>query len=568
MADDPALNNTHPYSRGRGNLLLPRGSDAEALHRRELEEARRALIERQRSYASGTQYAEFNKDRLSSLCRDQEIRTLPEHERVHAYATQIGESVSYLVSRLGAGFSLRARSAQVQAVIDEMIESTDALASVDENGEITASTDATLHDAIVAGDVPVLVGWDDLEDRVVLQFWESEAVEFVDDQRGGIREVVLTYTVWVAGPQGGNVEKERQRVYSLEVSPAGVEEAVVRVYEANVGSVVRDTDPISTTWLGVGRIPWALLRADRRGLRSFRGSSLVTTQVMETADRFNSVEQTGFIISRYNSHSNIAVSGDEVMAQSLSGKHLIRKDVADVIPFPANTDVTVLSLPTDPAMIEHQRAVLTDALYSAFGLVRMDPSAIEGLGAVSGYALEIMNGRTDATFGRVARSWRKDWAALLDLILDVTAWRSEGQAVFVGVAEDTFGQIIDAGYDPSDPEAVLPETPEGYRLMHNWWDTDPGSVFPERSVAIGLGTGAVVDDVKGRDDYKSGLVSRAEALRQRGKTPEQIGAIETEIAAEEAGPGANTEAGAIGDTTSPSTGTVGGTLGNAERTTN
>ena len=74
--------------------------------------------------------------------------------------------------------------------------------------------------------------------------------------------------------------------------------------------------------------------------------------------------------------------------------------------------------------------------------------------------------------------------------------------------------------------------------------------------------------MKGRDDYTSGLVSRAEALRQRGKTPEQIGAIETEIAAEQAGPGANTEAGAIGDTTSPSTGTVGGTLGNAERNTN
>lgn len=242
---------------------------------------------------------------------------------------------------------------------------------------------------------------------------------------------------------------------------------------------------------------------------------------MDTADRYNAVEQTGFLIARYNSHSNVAVIGDAASLK-LESDGRVSKDIADVLTFPGGTALEVLTLPTSPEMIEHQREVLSQALHSVFGVTRVEPSTMQGLGQVSGYALEILNQKSEATFGRVARNWRKDWYGLVDLVLDVTAWKRDAADVLV---DEATGVV--APYDPEAEE--VDAVPDGWDVLTRWWEVDPEMVFPDRKIAIRLGSGYIVDDVKVRDDFVAQLISREEALRKRGYDNRQIKMVIEEL---------------------------------------
>lgn len=284
---------------------------------------------------------------------------------------------------------------------------------------------------------------------------------------------------------------------------------------------------METAFLGIGRIPWILMKSDAKSLRGSRGESPITTQAMETADRLNAVEQVSYLISRYNSHANVAVIGDGASLK-LESDGRVEKDVADVLTFPGGTALQVLTLPTDPQMIEHQRKVLTDALFGCFGLTRVDTDTVGTLGSISGYALEILNQKQESTTGRITRTWRKCWNDLIDLVLDCHAWWALGQVQML----DNHGEWQDLTDDEMMAVLGSVDDPDAPIVAVTWWNVDPAATFPNRTLKISMGTGYIVDDVMIRDDFTAGLISRKEALRQRGMGPTQIDQIEQEIGEE------------------------------------
>jgi hypothetical protein len=227
---------------------------------------------------------------------------------------------------------------------------------------------------------------------------------------------------------------------------------------------------------------------------------------MRMADRFNANEQIAYLIARYNSHGNLAVIGD---AASLKVEldNRINKDVADILSFPGGTALQILQLPTDPQMIEHQREVLLDGMYGGFGLSRLDHTTLQSMGQVTGYALEIMNRKSDGTFNQVKNRYIGDFRKMLNMILDVTAYKE-------GTGADDEQPDMEA-----DVTAVDLVDGEDKALTR----------FPKRKFEISLGSGGVIDEVQIRDDFTAGLISRAEALRRRGVEQTQIEKIDEEI---------------------------------------
>lgn len=485
----------------------------------EEENVRRLGVQRRRHYYEGTQFDESNTKEGADCRPGDPNARVPEHRRLHAYSTQVQECVDFLANRLGRGFTIEAKNADVQGVLRDMVETSDKIHAQDEDGETQVVTDDLLREAMVAGDTPVYVGWDPVEGKPYLEFWECEAVEFIPETRTSIAKVIRYDLVWEWNPATGMEEQVEERiVYEMRTrvhDGESVEEACAERW------IEDEESPRWTHWLGVGRLPWTLLRADNKGLRSVRGESLITEQAMDTADRYNAVEQTGFLIARYNSHSNVAVIGDAASLK-LESDGRVSKDIADVLTFPGGTALEVLTLPTSPEMIEHQREVLSEALHSVFGVTRVEPSTMQGLGQVSGYALEILNQKSEATFGRVARNWRKDWYGLVDLVLDVTAWKRDAADVLV---DEATGVV--APYDPEAEE--VDAVPDGWDVLTRWWEVDPEMVFPDRKIAIRLGSGYIVDDVKVRDDFVAQLISREEALRKRGYDNRQIKKVIEEL---------------------------------------
>lgn len=496
-------------------VSIPQDERAREMARIAEETTRRVEVGKRRLYYGGEQYDAENLTTAEALHLDPLKERVPEHKRKHAYSTQIQESVDFLADRLGEGFAVKAKASVVQDVLDAMVSATDLIAAETDEGEQEFVTDDVLRDALVAGDVPVEVKWDPIEQRAFLEFWESEYVEFVRRGTRDTEKVVRTEVVWRIDEVGQERQVRERHEYEMALNAAFVMEARRRVFWDDE-DVVREEE-----WLGFGRLPWQLLRADSKSLRANRGQSLISQQAMETADRYNAVEQVGWLIARYNSHANVAVIGDGATLKMESDGR-ISKDVADVLTFPGGTALQVLELPTDPQMIEHQRRVLSDALHAAFGLVRIEQDSVEGMGAISGYALEILNQKTEGTFRRIRRHWRKDWLSLLNLVLDVTAWKRDAVPVLVDLAS---GAAIPVNLDDLQPIAF----DEDAVLLSQWWTVDPAVVFPDRKIEIGMGTGYIVDEVKVRDDFVAGLTSRRYALRQRGLDDKEIDAIEDEI---------------------------------------
>lgn len=502
---------------------VPQTQDAMERALQQEEESRATSCVVRRMYAEGRQYDDRNEENAKALgCAT--VGDLPEHEKLLAYSTQIGECLDFLSDRLGEGFRIEAEDAAVQEVIDSVIAATEQIAAENDEGDVEVVTDDLLREAMTASDVAAYVGFDPFEQRPFIEFWESEHVEFRMSTTRVLDKVIRKETVWRQipdSPLGNDWREVVERVeYEMAMNEAGHMEARATTYWD------AEEDPQDTVWLGVGRIPWALLRADKRSLRGTRGEALVTDQVMMQADRYNAVEQNSYLISRYNSHGNLAVVGDGAELKSLTDGR-VSKDVADVLTFPGGTQLIQITLPTDPQMIEHQRSVLAESMYGAFGLVRVEPDTIQGLGGVSGYALEILNQKSEATFKRIARRWRSDVISLLALCLDVHAWKTGGE---IGYLDPATGTFTAAPVDTDD--AVLLTMPENAVVVQQWWEVDPSEVFANRKISIKMGSGYIVDDVMIRDDFVAGLISRAEALRKRGYEPKEITDIEGEVQSE------------------------------------
>jgi hypothetical protein len=448
------------YANGRVRLIaMNAGDEAREEWLKEQENERRAGIWKRRMYYAGEQYEAENQETAEALGIDWLTGRLPEHHRKHAYSTQIAESVDFLADQMTKKFEVEADSPDVQAVVDA------TLAQM-ENPE------ALLREALIAGDLAVRVEWDEVEDGPRLMFYESEQVrfDFAQDDRTVLEKVSMEEVVWVDDAAG-----EMQKVRTTEWLVVDGQ-AVKRMW--------MDDDPVEETPLELPFLPWALLRGMVKSMSATRGESVMTQQAMECADRYNAVEQVAWLIARYNSHGNLAVIGDAASLKAQQEER-IEKDVADVLTFPGGTAITSITLPTDTQMIEHQRKTLLDALYAVFGLTRLDPETVTGLGSLSGYALEILNRKTDGTFDRIRKQWSSDLMDLVGLVLDVVSERK-------------------------------------------------GTVFQNRAMEVRLGGVYIVDDAQIRDDFAAGLISREEALRKRGYTDEEIGEITSEAAAGEA----------------------------------
>jgi hypothetical protein len=485
------------------------------------ESARVADTGKRRLYYDGEQYAAENLACAQAEGIDPRWQRLEEYKRRHAYSTQICECVDYLADRLGDGWMLAADDPAVQTVLDETVGASPQLSAEDEDGELTATTDDALREAMTCGDVAAYIGWDPVAQTTVIELWESEKVEFRWSSTAELDLVIRSELIWVRDVTGAWMQVVEHVQFQLLVNPAGFSECARTVYWGT-----EDTPQGPPEWLGVGVIPWGLLRAQAKGLRDLRGQAMITDQVMESADRLNAVLQNEYQISRYNSHGNLAVIGDAASLQVQSHSGVVHKDIADVLTFPGGTALVQISLVGDSVGTAHQESVLKDSILGSFGLVRVDPETWSGLGAVSGYALEILNTKTESTFRRVRRQWRKDWTSLTMLVLDVTAWRRDAPTGYL--LDGVFHPVTAPPQTELAPELAVPVLPPGAVWTQAWWEVVPDLVFPNRKVEVKMGSGYIVDDVKNRDDFIAGLVSQRWALRARGLSDDQIDEIQAQ----------------------------------------
>lgn len=490
-----------------------------------LELARREAVAERRRYHRGSQVDTDNAQCLAQLGVDAartgekglarwiHDRKLPEHYRLHAYSTQIEEAVEYLTHRLCVEFAIEATSPGVQEVIDRCLDASPELSGTADDDEYSVAN--LVREALLAGDCPVRVRLDAAAGQCWLEPWPSDAVrlDFTDPRSDRPTFVALWETYWRPDDAGQQHQVTIRREWRVEwyayPGPGDVPDGpitgpvtwqcVESWWEEHPGG---DDVLLQRSPTGVPFVPWGLLRGSRRGLRAERGESIVSDRAMRTADRLDAVLQHSWLACRHNSHATLGVVGDNAMLQSKSDQ-VIHKDIADAVVFPGGTALTPLVLPTDTALIEHQRSVLLDALFGCFGLARVDQSTLQGLGQVTGYALEILNGKTESTFDAARIQARRDWKALLNTVLDCHAhWMV---------------QQLDT--DPVDvPAAVV----AGLAV-------DPLAVFPDRAMEVRTGTGEVVDIARLRDDYVAGLLPLTEVWRLMGYTDDEIERLRREM---------------------------------------
>jgi hypothetical protein len=491
---------------------------------------RREEVARRRSYYEGSQFATANAACLTELANDRvrtgekglarwiEVGQLPETDRLHSYSTQIEEAVDFLTHRLCQDFAVEAGegASGIQDVIDRCLDASPELSGTADDDELSVVN--VTRESLAVGDCPVLVRWDGTEGNTWLEFFPSDAVrlDFTDQKSERPTYAALWETHWRAGEDGHQRQVTIRREWQVMVfaypsladlpgdPPGGpvTVQCVQSWWEERPGGEDELIDRVPT---GVPFVPWGLLRGRKRKLRGERGESIISQRAMDTADRYDAVEGRSWLQCAHNSHATLVIVGDQALI-NVERQQKIHKDIADVLSFPGGTGVHAVTLPTDPSMIEHQRSVLLDELYGCFGLARVDQATLQGLGQVTGYALEILNTKTDATFEALRTQFVRDWTALLNTVLDCHAhWAAAG-----------------VGLDPEslfDPVAAIVT---GLRA-------DPRAVYPQRAMEIRTGAGGVADAAQLRDDYVAGVISRREVLRQRGKTDPEITVIEREI---------------------------------------
>jgi hypothetical protein len=497
-------------------------------YRSALEAIRRGQVVERRNYYRGDETDADNASCLRELAQDG-ARTgekgiarfihdqrLPEHLRAHSYSIEIEDSVDFLTHRLASDFGVEAKDATVQAIIDRCLDSSPELSGTSDDDEVSVVN--VTRESLVAGDCPVRVRFDPALGTAWLDFYPSDAVQldFTKERSDRPELAMLWETQWVgdSSTESGFRQVIIRREWALDwyqyATPTDTPDTgltgpitwqcVETWWEERAGGEDVQLGAIPT---GLPFVPWGLLRSTRKELRLERGQSVISKRAMRTADRYNALEQHSWLAARHNSHGNVAIIGDAAMLQAGS-ETVIHKDVADALTFPGGTAVVPILLPTDPAMIEHQRTVLLDVLFGTFGLARVDQSTLQGMGQVTGYALEILNGKTESTFDALRTQFVRDWLALLNTVLDVHAHLSH-----------------------LDPESLTAAD-----LIVKALAIDPRTVYPTRTIDIRTGTGSVIDVARLRDDYVAGLLPRREVWRKMGYTNDEIQELENDLAAE------------------------------------
>src|SRR4030095_14471623 len=76
-------------------------------------------------------------------------------------------------------------------------------------------------------------------------------------------------------------------------------------------------------------------------------------------------------------------------------------------------------------MIDHQKQTLTESSYASMGISRGDQEYLRDVGHVSGYALEILNRKSNGTFDRIRTTVTRSIRRLVNMTLDMTAFMRE-----------------------------------------------------------------------------------------------------------------------------------------------
>jgi len=476
-----------------GEDLVP-GVSKDAAGRDETERnAKLPAYEKCQLYYDGAQYDVENEELADRTGYTSRGLRLPEHLRKHAYSSHIQEAIDVLADMFAEGISFDGEHA-------------DLLNQLWKQTGMGDRADDWFRDAIIKGDVYAIPDYDPISESMTIDVWEAESIWPVYAQDNW-RKLTRWYTFQTVIDDQGN-EKDQKIVWVLlettipvlndnidEVDVVDMEFPPERVIEQLVEYVFENEELVDVKAHQKGFFPLVHARGDtRHQLRSMFGDTMITKKVQGTADRYNALGQLGFRVARQNSFSTIAVVGDSASLGAGSRDETIAKDIADVLRFPGGTNVSTISLPADPRMLEYQQKLLEKNLYKEFGLTKIDLEDFGGMGTISGYALEVLNRKERATYKRVRKNALAGIRDLANRMLDVYA------------------------------------TATGVMNGQDWWEIDPLAEFPNRDgIQIVMGSGDIVDAVSDRDDFTVGLVSREYVLRRKGLDTKEIAQVVAEI---------------------------------------
>jgi len=475
--------------------------DSESGERGEWHARRRRGVVKRRQYYNGTQYLDENAETAKELEVEdpgfsRRWQRLPEHYRLHAYSRHVKESVDFLADQITGKIAVRADDPLVKVWTDRVFR----------RSRLTYRKQELAREILIAGDlfVNVVVARkaDQSEPQVVFHLWEAETVEADYDPEDWTRLVEVRTEERRFFDEGDEVVEKRV-VQRWRMEPTVLPDQPDDVVECWKITEV-DGEEVAREPLGLPFIPWVHMHGESLNLRSMYGKSIISFSVMETVDRYNAVRQLEFQALRYNSFGTLVVVGDEEYLRSKqagdAGAYTVHKDIADVLVFPGGTEAKDLSLAIDVEAFRSQVDELRDELYGLMGLERIDADRFKAFGNVSGYALEILNRKTDGLFRRVSENLRDGIVDLIQMGLVVDAYAR-------GPVDEVTGTI-------------------------RFVDVNPDDVWPNRDVTVDFGTAYIVDEVAVRDDFVAGLISLREALRRKGYDDAQIDRIATEIEAE------------------------------------
>lgn len=481
-------------------------------------------VDLRRLYYWGKQYEGLNDQIAAQLGKSNvpgDKNRLKEHQRAHAYSTHIQEGLDFLADQITGQMILQPEpevdESTGQPIPDtENLDVQEFLDQLWERSRLKNRNQEIAREVLIAGNLACEIRMVRTADPEIpgakFIFWQVpnecrlhySAVDWVKLEKVEVfpdDEIVYVYLLRIY--IGGTIVDPE----TGEETPGLREECVRETWEADSYETDRARKVAPDERLGIPFIPFVHLHGENEGLRSMFGRSMITTQLMQTADRYNAGKQLEFLALRYNSFATLAVTGDMVHLQNteqdsnVDRTMILRKDLGEFITFPGGTGVHTIELPTDTNLIQSQTEALIDSMFGLMGLERINKDTISSFGGVSGYALEILNRKTDGTFRRITENMREGFLLMVQGAFKVDAYST-----------------APAGVDPETGESIL-----------EWWLVDPDTVWPDQKVLVDFGSAYIVDEVAVRDDFTAKIISRAEALRKKGYTAKQIKVIEDEI---------------------------------------
>ena len=415
------------------------------------------------------QYDKENENERSLLGLTPD-RRLPEHRRLHSYTGVIEEGIDFitdqLIENLGIEVKSNAEIASGEPDDTPPPEQTIFL-NIWEQSDMDLNAPDLTREALISAESYILLKWDEAEKLVRLIPYDAESIDPVYSQDN--YKKMIRCNIWqnkYVQEQGREVKYKEQ--YILGMTSEGFQECMYLKFD-DVSE-----QPIESKLLNIPFIPIIHIKAIRKRVRESFGESLVD-RLMSDADRYNAVNQLEFLIARFNSSSHLAIFGNETQIKP-ENLHL-GGEANDFWSFPSTTDAKAIALPTDPTMLTNQKETIETQMYRKMGLQRMDIQDFKGLGAPSGYALEIINRKTEGVFSRLQKELSKSYVEVFDKAMDMQAIMESGKT---------------------------------------WWSIDPKKIYPNRTIGFIFGSMFVADREQIRADYVAGIISQKKSLIMMG----------------------------------------------------